>query len=172
MLARAHRFGILTILILAASFALAEDHDRTQTNQDIRIDASEKANDVTCFNCSIYVLGQVAGDATAIGGNVILEDGAQVQGDTTAILGSVRLSANSSAGRDVTAVVGSIQRDSQSTVKGDVTALDGGKWMFLIVILPLAFLGGMIALVVSIVRWLVRRSNQRIPVAAYANTRS
>jgi hypothetical protein len=166
MLSPTPRFMILALLVLTASFSLAENHDRFQSNHDIRIDISDKANDVTCMNCSIYVAGEVAGDVTAIDGNVILEDGAQVHGDTTAILGNVRLGANSSADRDVTAVVGSIQRDSQATVKGDVTALDGGKWLFLIVVLPLAFIGGVIALVVSLIVWLVRRSGQRIPVAA------
>jgi hypothetical protein len=166
MLARAWKIAVLSGLLLAASFTFAENHDRFQSNHDIRIDVSDKANDVTCMACSIYVAGEVAGDVTAIDGNIILENGAQVHGDTTAILGNVRLSANTNADQDVTAVVGSIQRDSQATVKGDVTALDGGAWLFLIVILPLAFLGGLIALVVSIVLWLVRRSQPRVPIAA------
>jgi hypothetical protein len=166
MLAHACKLAILSGLVLTASLTFAENHDRFQSNHDIRIDASDKANDVTCMNCSIYVAGEVAGDVTAIDGNVVMENGAHVHGDTTAILGNVRLSANTSADQDVTAVVGSIQRDSQATVKGDVTALDGSGWLFLIVILPLAFLGGLIALVVSVILWLVRRSNQRVPVAA------
>ena len=160
------KLAILAGLVLTTSLVLAQNHDRFQSNHDIRIAAADKANDVTCLNCSIYVTGEVEGDVTAIDGNVILEDGAHVHGDTTALLGNVRLGANSNAERDVTAVVGSIQRDPQATVKGDVTALDGGAWLFLIVILPLALLGGLIALVVSIILWLVRRNQQRIPVTA------
>jgi len=166
MPSHAYKFTILASLVLTASIGFAQNHDRFQSNHDIRVEAADKANDVTCLNCSIYVTGEVAGDVTAIDGNVILENGAHVHGDTTAVLGNVRLDANTNAERDVTAVVGSIQRDSQATVKGDVTALDGGGWLFLIVVLPLALLGGLIALVVSIVLWLVRRSNQRIPVTA------
>jgi hypothetical protein len=137
MLAHACKLAILSGLLLNASFIFAENHDRFQSNHDMRVDALDKANDVTCLNCSIYVSGEVAGDVTAIDGNIILENGAHVHGDTTAVLGSVRLGANTNADQDVTAVVGSIQRDSQATVKGDVTALDGGAWLFLIVIIPL-----------------------------------
>jgi hypothetical protein len=172
MLSRACKLALLSGLLITTSFVLAQNHDRFQSNHDIRIEASDKANDVTCMACSIYVAGEVAGDVTAIDGNVVLENGAKVDGDTTAILGNVRLSANTNAEQDVTAVVGSVQRDSQATVKGDVTALDGGAWLFLIVILPLALLGGLIALAVSIVLWLVRRSRQSVPIAVYANTRS
>jgi len=161
-----YKLAILASLLLCASVGFAQNHDRFQSNHDIRIDASDKANDVTCLHCSIYVTGEVAGDVTAIDGNVFLEEGSHVHGDSTAIFGNIRLGANTNADQDVTAVVGSVQRDSQATVKGDVTALDGGGWLFLIVILPLALLGGMIALIVSLVLWLLRRSSQRIPVAA------
>lgn len=167
MLNLTYKLTMLAALVLTVSAsAFAGNPDRFQSNRDIRVEVSDNANDVTCLNCSIYILGEVNGDATAINGNVILENGAQVHGDTTAVLGNIRLGANTSADRDVTAVVGSIQRDSQATVKGDVTAVEGGGWIFLIVILPLAFLGGLIALVVWLIFWLVRRSNQHIPVAA------
>src|ERR1700712_1038226 len=108
MPSHAYKFAILAGLILTASIGFAQNHDRFQSNHDMRIDALDKANDVTCLNCSIYVSGEVAGDVTAIDGNIILENGAHVHGDTTAVLGSVRLGANTNADQDVTAVVGSI----------------------------------------------------------------
>jgi hypothetical protein len=154
------------VMLFASAYVVAANQDRFQSNHDIRVEASDKANDVTCLNCSIYVSGEVNGDVTAIDGNVILENGGQVHGDTTSIFGDVRLGANTSADRDVTAVVGSVQRDSQAAVKGDVTALEGEGWIFLVVIFPLALLGGTIALVVWLIFWLVRRNSQNVPLAA------
>lgn len=167
MLSLPFRFSILLAgVVLASTFTLAANLDRFQSSHDIRVDAADKPNDVTCLNCSIYVSGEVIGDVTAINGHVILENGALVHGDTTTILGDIRLGANTSAGGDVTAIVGTVERDSQAAVKGDVTALQGGGWVFLVIILPLAIFGGLVTLVVWIIFWLVRRSSQNVPLAA------
>ena len=110
--------------------------------------------------------GEVRGDVTAIGGNVVLENGAQVHGDTTSIMGDIQLGADTNADRDVTAVGGAVRRDSQAVVKGDVTALEGQGWLTLIFLVPLVMLGGLLALIVWLVLWLVRRTNQRVPATA------
>ncbi len=46
---------------------------------------------------------------------------------------------------------------------GDVTSMGGGGWVFLIFLLPFAFLGGIIALII----WLIQRSRRPAPVPAY-----
>jgi hypothetical protein len=48
-------------------------------------------------------------------------------------------------------------------VAGDVTSMGGGGWVFLIFLLPFAFLGGIIALII----WLIQRSRRPVPVPAY-----
>ena len=161
------RLVALTAMLLAASaYTFAGNPDRFQTNHDIHVETNDNPNDVTCFHCSIYVRGEVRGDVTAIGGNIILENGAQVHGDTTSIMGDIHLAADTKADSDVTAVGGAVRRDSQASVKGDVTAMDGQGWLVLIFLVPLVLLGGMLALIVWLVFWLVRRTNQKFPVAA------
>ena len=112
------------------------------------------------------VRGEVRGDVTALGGNIVLESGAQVHGDTTSIMGDIQLGADTNADRDVTAVGGAVRRDSQAVVKGDVTALEGQGWLALVFLVPLVMLGGLLALIVWLVLWLVRRTNQNVPVTA------
>ena len=167
MLRLTYRFAtVAAVVVLASAYTFAANADRFQTNHDIHLDASDKAQDVTCFNCSIFVRGEVSGDVTTIGGNIILEDGAQVHGDTTSIVGDIRLGANTRTGQDVTAVVGSVRRDPGSQVTGDVTAIEGRGWLILVVVLPLVVVGAVLALVGWLVFWLVRRSDKRVPVVA------
>ena len=161
------RLVVLTAMVLVASaYTFAGNADRFQANHDIYVETNDNPNDVTCFRCSIYVRGEVRGDVTVIGGNIVLENGAQVHGDTTSIMGDIHLAADTNADRDVTAVGGAVRRDSQATVKGDVTALEGQGWLALIFVVPLVLLGGLLALIVWLVLWLVRRTNQNVPVTA------
>jgi hypothetical protein len=150
------------LFFCAASFA-ASSPDRTQFGSDIHVQAGEKTADVTCINCSIYVRGQVAGDVTTVHGNIVLESGAEVAGDTTAIWGNVRTESSTQIAGDLTAVAGSVHRDPQSTSAGDVTALEGTKWLLAIIVPPIIFLGGIIALII----WLVQRNRAGAPAPVY-----
>ena len=155
------RFSIVALLLLIAlpSFAVKAS-DRTQFGSDIHVLPGEKTGDVTCVNCSIYVRGQIAGDATAVHGNIILETGSEVAGDVTAVWGSVRAENETRIAGDLTAVAGSVHRDPQSIASGEITSLQGTKWLLVIVLPPILFLGGVIALIA----WLIQR-NRRIPPA-------
>ena len=153
----------LVVLLFSAALFAASSPDRTQFGSDIRVQAGEKTADVTCFNCSIYIRGQVAGDVTAIHGNVVLASGAEVAGDVTAVWGNVRTESGTQIAGDVTAVAGSVHRDPQSTLSGDVTALEGTKWLLAIIVPPMVILGGVIALII----WLVQRSRARTPAPVY-----
>ncbi len=156
---------MLVLFLCVAAFAKSSP-DRTQFGRDIHVQPGEKTGDVTCFNCSIYVRSQVAGDVTALHGNIVLETGAQVAGDVTAIWGNLRTESGTTIAGDVTAIAGSVRRDPQSTASGDVTALDGTRWLLAIIVPPILFVGGIIALII----WLVQRNRTAAPTPAYVQT--
>ena len=151
------RYMAFTLMLLGFSGMLARadaSRDRFQTGRDIRIEADEHVGDVSCLNCSIYVRGQAAGDLLTIHGNVVLYGGAQVGGDVAALGGGVRLESGAQVGGDVASFGGAVRRDSGATVGGDVSSMPGSGWTFAIFVLPLLFVGGIVALII----WLVQRN--------------
>src|SRR5580692_8876991 len=135
---------LLSVIALLAAPALGQKgSDRLQFNHDIFVEPGQKSADLTCINCSVFVRGDVAGDVTAIHGNVVVEQGARVAGDVVTIGGTVR-------------------REPQASVAGDVTSLEGVGWAILIFLLPLALVGGTIALIV----WLIARTRKPAPIPA------
>lgn len=157
--------SLLCVFIAAglSGNALAKSRpDRTQFNRDIRVESGEKTGDITCFNCSIYIRGEVSGDATAFRGRIVVETGASVAGDVTAFLGDVRVEPTSKVAGDVTVFGGALHRDTGAAIAGDVTSFENKAWVFLILLSPLIFVGLIVALIV----WLVQRSRGRVPVAA------
>ncbi|HEV3207426.1 MAG TPA: polymer-forming cytoskeletal protein [Terriglobales bacterium] len=159
--------GTLTAILIPFAMAEAADRDRFQINHDIRISPDDNVADVTCINCSVHVRGHVSGDVVAIHGSVMVEQGASIAGDLTAIGGNARLESGSQVAGDLVAVGGNVRRDPQATVGGDVTSLAGGGWVFLVFLVPVVFLGGIIALIV----WLVQRNRRPVPVPAYTMRR-
>jgi hypothetical protein len=151
------------VLLLSVTLAAQANADRFQFNHDIRIQPEDKVGDVTCINCSVYVRGHVSGDVTTINGNVIAEQGAVVGGDVTVIRGDARIENSSQVAGDLTAIGGNVRRAPQAAVAGDVTSMGGGGWVFLIFLLPFAFLGGIIALII----WLIQRSRRPSTVPVY-----
>jgi hypothetical protein len=80
----------------------------------------------------------------------------------TTVLGDVRIQSGAQVAGDLTIVGGKLHRDPQAAVAGDVTTLVGAGWTLLIVLLPLAFFGGLIALII----WLIARVRRPTQVAA------
>ena len=150
------------VALSSAAFA-AKDSDRTQVGHTINVGPDEEVGEATCFGCSIRVRGQVNGDVTAFGGSIVVEDQGQVKGDATAFGGDVRLDKAAVISGDVTVFGGRLRRDQGASVGGEVTNFGGAGWLLLIVVLPLAFIGGFVALIVWLVRRLTRHS---VPVAA------
>jgi hypothetical protein len=154
-------------LIACVAFSSAErpseSRDRTQVDSNINIGPGEEVQEATCFGCSIRVRGKVDGDVTAFGGSIVLEDQGEIGGDTTAFGGGIRLGRDVTVSGDVTVFGGRIQRDPAATVGGDVTAMGGPGWILLIFVLPCVFLGLLIALIVVVIRRLLRPG---VPVAA------
>jgi hypothetical protein len=80
----------------------------------------------------------------------------------TVVLGDLRLESAAQVAGDVTTVGGTVRREPQANIAGDITSLSGAGWALLIVLLPLAFVGGIIALIV----WLIVRIQKPTPVRA------
>jgi hypothetical protein len=144
---------LLFVAALTATAFADGPHERTQTGHSISIGPGEEVSEATCFGCGIRVRGHVSGDVTAFGGSIIVEDEGQVGGDATTFGGSIRLDRGVSVHGDVTAFGGRIRRDPAATVGGDVNNLGGPGWIVLIVLLPFVFL----ALFVALIVWLIRR---------------
>jgi hypothetical protein len=162
-------FWTLTIFLTPSTLLAAQANpNRFQINHDIRIEPDDKVGDVTCLNCSVYVRGQVSGDVTTINGNVVAEQGAAIGGDVTAIRGNARVENGTQVAGDLVAIGGTVRRDPQATVAGDVTSTGGGGWIFVFFLLPFAFLGGIVALII----WLIQRSRQPAPVPTYTLRRN
>jgi len=143
---------------LAATAFADEDHERTRVGHNITIGPGEEVNEATCFGCSVRVRGHVTGDVTVFGGSISVEDQGQIGGDATTFGGSVRLEKDAKISGDLTVFGGRIHRDPAAAVGGDVTNFGGPGWIVLIVGIPLVLFGGLVALVVWLVRRLLRPS--------------
>jgi|SRR5208282_589176 len=160
---RIRRLLPLVLLFCASTAAFAASSDRTQFGHDITVAAGEQISQATCFGCSVRIRGQVNGDVTTFGGSIVVEDQGQIGGDATTLGGSVRLDGKAAVKGDLTVFGGRIRRDPLATVHGDVTNFSGVGSILLLLILPLLFLAGVVALIVWIVRRLTRPS---LPAAA------
>ena len=144
------------ILILTTTLASAQNHSLVQFGRTIRVEAGQPVSDVTCILCSIYLRGPATGDITAIGG-------VPVAGDVTAIGGDIRAQSGVAISGDATAIAGAIRRQADTQIGGESTALEGKGWLFLIFVVPFIFLGAMLALIVWVARYLFRSPNTPVP---------
>ncbi len=145
--------AITLSMAVAVPMAMASTPEITQFGHDIRVAPDQKTGDLTCIYCSIYVRGQVAGEITAIRGNVVIEENGNVAGDMTAVLGNIRAERGANISGEVTTVGGAVRRHPEATIAGDVTAMQGVAWVYMALLSPFLILAGIIALIV----WLVRR---------------
>jgi len=152
----------LMIIVSTATYG-DESHERTQFGRDIVVGPNEEVSDATCFGCSVRIRGHVTGDVTTFGGSVVLEDQGEIAGDTTTFGGNIRLSKGVKINGDVTVFGGRLRRDPEATIHGDVANFGGPIWLFVIFGLPLLLLGAFIALIVWLVRRLLRPA---LPAAA------
>lgn len=155
---------VVAVLVFSIPVFADGSHDRTQFGHDVTVGADEGVTEVTCFGCSVRVQGKVSGDVTTFGGTILIAEGGEITGDSTSFGGDVRLDSGARV-QNITVFGGKIRRDPGASVSGDVTTFAGGAalWLFLIFGLPFVILGGIIALIV----WLVRRfSKPTFPVTA------
>ncbi len=159
-----HVVWCAVFLAVFATAALAQNsRDRTQFRHDISIGSNEEVTDVTCIGCSVLVRGHVTGDVTTFGGSIQIEDNGEVNGDATSFSGGMRLDGRAKVDGDATVFGGKLRRDSSTSVGGDVTDFGGRFWVILVLGLPMIIIGALIALVVWLVRLMLRRN---IPVPA------
>lgn len=156
---------VLFVLLSPAAFADG-GREHTQVGQNINVGAGENVGDLTCFGCSIRVRGHVTGDVTAFGGGIVVEDQGQIEGDATTFGGGIRLDKEVKISGDVTVFGGGLRRDPAASIGGDVTNFGGPLWIFLIFGLPLVFLGAFVALIIWIVRRLMRTPAPAPPATA------
>lgn len=155
-----HLSMVLSLVLGLCAAAFADgSHDRTQVGRNITIRADEDAEDVTCFGCNVRVRGHVSSDVTTFGGSVVVEDQGEVDGDLTTFGGNVFLDKGVKVGGDLTVFGGHIRRDPAASVGGDVTSVGGGLgWVILIAMIPFIVFGAFIALIVLLIRRLLRPS--------------
>lgn len=161
-------FGVgITSRLIACVFVLGSfstvafaegSHDRTQFGHDISVGPNEETGEVTCFGCSVRVRGHVNGDVNVFAGSVTVEDQGEIGGDTTIFAGNLRLDREVKVGGDITVFGGRIHREPDSSVGGDVTNFASPLWIVLIFGLPVALFGALIALIVWLIRRLIRPS--------------
>ena len=157
LLRLASAFLVVCFVLSCVAFADRE-RDRTQVGNNINIGPGEEVSEATCFGCSIRVRGRVSGDVTAFGGSIVIEDQGEVNGDATIFGGDIRIDKAAKVGHDVSVFGGRVRRDPASTVGGDVTTMGGPGWIFLIFLTPLICFGLFVALIVWLIRRLLRPS--------------
>jgi hypothetical protein len=91
--------------------------DRTAVGESIVIGADETVHDVVSTGGTVTVRGHVTGDATAVGGSVILEPGARVDGDAVSVGGHVEIKPGASVGGEQTSVGGPLGKILSSAIK-------------------------------------------------------
>jgi hypothetical protein len=155
-------FAFFCLMFSNAAFA-KNNPSYTQLGHDISIGPNDQVGDVTCVACSIRIRGQVAGDATAVGGSIVLEDQAQVAGDVTAVAGDARLDQEVKVAGDVTVVGGELRRDPKASISGDVTSVGGRVWVVPILLVPFVILGLLVALIIWIAQRMRRPSLPPVP---------
>jgi len=152
-------------LALSAAAYADDSHDRTQFGNTINVEPGEEVAEATCFGCTVHVRGRVEGDVTVFAGNVIVEGQGQIGGDVTLFAGDLRLENGAAVKGGLTVFGGRIRRDPAASVGGDVTTFGGGSalWIFLIFGLPLVIVGGVVMLIVLLIRRLLQPAS---PVTA------
>src|SRR5258707_13115567 len=110
---------LLCLALLIPSFA-KNNPSYTQFGHNISIGPNDQVGDLTCFACSIRIRGQVAGDVTAFGGSIVIEDQAQVAGDGTTFGGDIRLDEAVKEAGHGTVFAGPNRTDPAARISADV----------------------------------------------------
>ncbi|MEO8197773.1 MAG: polymer-forming cytoskeletal protein [Thermoanaerobaculia bacterium] len=105
----------------------SDGDDRVSFGRSIEIGPEETTGDAVCIGCSITVLGEVSGDAVAVGGSVHVESSGHVNGNAVAVGGKVRLDAGATVEGDAVAIGGTVQAEEGATVEGQRSSVGWGK---------------------------------------------
>ncbi|CAN5712221.1 hypothetical protein BH10ACI4_BH10ACI4_33460 [soil metagenome] len=151
-------------LLLPASAFARSSQDRASFGNDITVNEGETVSDIACAFCSVHIHGDVRGDVAVAFGNVTIDSGRTISGDIAVFAGDVNVADETHIGGDVAIAGGDLNLAPSASVHGDRAVLPGHLWM-LVLLAPFLVLGGIIWLVV----FLVRRNRYQFPV--YPNGR-
>ncbi|MDR3742044.1 MAG: hypothetical protein P4L40_23735 [Terracidiphilus sp.] len=168
---------LIAVLLLFARPALA-DRDQVQFGTNIVVPQDGSIHDAVCFFCSVDAKGTIDHDVVVFFGNVHIAG--HSNHDVVNFFGNVTVDDHGSIGHDVVNFFGNIRLGEQATVGNDMVAMFGDvraaesahiegnrviqpAWLLLI---PLCFFGGIIAVIVSLIRNF--RHRQRMAAYAYA----
>lgn len=157
LLAAALFLLILTPLVRAES-------NRASFGSDITIPEGEDAGNVACAFCSIYVHGEVRGNAAVFFGNIKVDSSHGIGGNVAMLGGDLDLASDAQVGGNVAIAGGNTNLAPAAEIHGNRAVLPGRLWA-LVPFAPLLILIGIIWLIV----YLVRRNRYQFPV--YPNGR-
>jgi hypothetical protein len=125
--------------------------DRVGIGTDITIADGESAGDIACAFCSVHVHGAVKGDVAVLFGSIYVDAGRSISGDVAALGADVHLGEGAWTGGDMAIAAGDLRLDPGAEVHGQRSIAPSRLWLIL-PFAPLLILGGIIWLIVYIVR--------------------
>jgi hypothetical protein len=153
------------LLLIAVAPAFARSgHDRVTFGGDVTVAEGQSADDIACVFCKVHIHGDVHGDVAVVFGEVKLDSTHQISGDVAVVGGNLNLGDESQVNGDVAIVAGHTILAPSANIRGQVAVMPSRLWL-LVPLLPFIVLGGIIWLIV----YLVRRNRYRYP--AYPNGR-
>ena len=151
----------LLLLLAVPGFAKGSHggNDRASFGSDITVSEGETVGDVACAFCSVHLHGDVTGDVAVAFGSVTVEPGHSIAGDTAIVGGDLNLGEGSAVNGDLAVMAGNANLAEGAAIHGS-RAVVPPPIGTLILLSPFLVLGGLIWLIV----YLVRRRRYSFPV--------
>jgi predicted acyltransferase (DUF342 family) len=157
------RTALLGLLAAAlGTQSAAASNDRISFGKNITVTEGDPANDIVCIACSVTLQGDVHGDIVTVFGGIKAEGSREISGDVVALGGDLILPGSSTLQGDLVVVGGDLDLGPEATVHGDRSVFPGRAWI-LLPFAPLVILAGIVWLAI----WLVRRNRYRFPMYPY-----
>ncbi|WP_035350099.1 hypothetical protein [Edaphobacter aggregans] len=157
-----HLLSAVLLLLLVTSGFFKGSHggnDRASFGSDINVPEGETVGDVACAFCSVHLRGEATGDVAVAFGSVTIEPGHSIAGDTAILEGDLNLGEGSTVNGDLAILAGSANLAEGAAIHGS-RAVVPQPIGTLILLAPFLVLGGLIWLIV----YLVRRNRYTFPV--------
>ena len=151
----------LLLLVVVTGFSKGSHggNDRASFGSDITVSEGETVGDVACAFCSVRLHGDVTGDVAVAFGSVTVEPGHSIAGDTAIVGGDLNLGEGSSVNGNLAVMAGNANLAEGAAIHGS-RAVVPPPIGTLILLSPFLMLGGLIWLIV----YLVRRRRYSFPV--------
>jgi predicted acyltransferase (DUF342 family) len=157
------RTALLGLLAAAlGTQSAAASNGRISFGKNITVTEGDPANDIVCIACSVTLQGDVHGDIVTVFGGIKAEGSREISGDVVALGGDLILPGSSTLQGDLVVVGGDLDLGPEATVHGDRSVFPGRAWI-LLPFAPLVILAGIVWLAI----WLVRRNRYRFPMYPY-----